>query len=375
MVALGTLIRQAKTVRCGNNDYPILSMTMHNGLVFQEEKFKKIVASKDRSNYKVVYRNQLVVGFPIDEGVLATQRIADAGIVSPAYGIWDIDQEKILPEFLEYALRCERSISYYKAKLRGSTARRRSLPTSTLLSHTIPLPNTEEQRHILNLIHKAESVISMRTQELDKLDELVNARFVELFESSKLSEETTLASITKQVKVGFVGTCEKYYTDESGVPMIRTGNITTQGINLNDLKYVTRDFHERNRKSQLHTGDLLIARHGSNGQANVYSGPEAQCLNAVVIIPNQNVASSIFLTGLINSPMVKEQIDQTLVGSTQRVINTKSIANLKVRIPAITVQKQYEAFTERVNGLKAAVQKALDEAQLLFDSLMQKYFG
>ena len=145
MVALGTLIRQAKTVRCGNNDYPILSMTMHNGLVFQEEKFKKIVASKDRSNYKVVYRNQLVVGFPIDE-------------------------------------------------------------------------------------------------ELDKLDELVNARFVELFESSKLSEETTLASITKQVKVGFVGTCEKYYTDESGVPMIRTGNITTQGINLNDLKYVTRDF-------------------------------------------------------------------------------------------------------------------------------------
>ena len=113
MVELGTLIKQAKTVRCGNGDYPVLSMTMRGGLVFQDEKFKKMIASNNRSEYKVVYRNQLVISFPIDEGVLATQRIVDAGIVSPAYGIWDVDQEKILPEFLECALRSSRSISYY----------------------------------------------------------------------------------------------------------------------------------------------------------------------------------------------------------------------------------------------------------------------
>ena len=87
MVELGTLIQQAKTVRCGSDDYPVLSMTLHDGLVFQDDKFKKIIASKDRSDYKVVKRNQLVISFPIDEGVLATQRIVDAGIVSPAYGI------------------------------------------------------------------------------------------------------------------------------------------------------------------------------------------------------------------------------------------------------------------------------------------------
>ena len=157
--------------------------------------------------------------------------------------------------------------------------------------------------------------------------------------------------------------------------MLRTGNITEKGIDLKDLKYVTREFHEKNKKSQIHTGDLLIARHGSNGQANVYSGPEAQCLNAVVIVPNQSIASSIFLAGLINSPMVKEQIERTLVGSTQRVVNTKSIANLKVKVPSITVQRQYEEFVEQTDKSKIAVKKALDEAQLLFDSLMQKYFG
>ena len=157
------------------------------------------------------------------------------------------------------------------------------------------------------------------------MDKLVKARFVELFESSELSGETTIEAITQQVKVGFVGTCEKYYTDESGVPMLRTGNITEKGIDFKDLKHVTREFHEKNRKSQIHPGDLLIARHGSNGQANVYSGPEAQCLNAVVVVPNPNVASSVFLAGLINSPMVKEQIERTLVGSTQQALRASKL--------------------------------------------------
>ena len=119
---------------------------------------------------------------------------------------------------------------------------------------------------------------------------------------------------------------------------------------------------------------MLIARHGSNGQANVYDGPEAQCLNAVVIVPNRELATPVFLAGLINSSYVKAQIDKTLVGSTQHVVNTKSIATLKVRIPSLSVQKEYEQFAEQVDKSKVAVQAALDKAQLLFDSLMQEYF-
>ena len=180
-VKLGTLISPAKNVRCGDKDYPVLSMTMHNGLVFQDEKFKKVIASKDTSNYKVVFRNQLVISFPIDEGVLAAQRIIDAGIVSPAYGIWNIDQKQVIPEFLENALRCKRAIDYYKAKLRGSTARRRSLPVPTLLDFNVPLPTIEEQNSILEIIHKTKQVIDNRQNVISKLDDLIKARFVEMF--------------------------------------------------------------------------------------------------------------------------------------------------------------------------------------------------
>ncbi len=239
----------------------------------------------------------------------------------------------------------------------------------------IEVPIKPSQEIIIKRLGEIRKIIDGRRHQLRTLDTLIKARFIELYNSSTLSEETNIESIVKRVKVGFVGTCEKYYTDESGIPMLRTGNITENGIDLSDLKFVTSEFHEKNLKSQIHTGDILIARHGSNGQANVYYGPEAQCLNAVIIVPDSNIASSVFLATLINSPMVRSQIDHTLVGSTQHVVNTKSIAALTVRIPDLATQHRFVEFVSQVDKSKVVVQKALDEAQLLFDSLMQQYFG
>lgn len=251
-----------------------------------------------------------------------------------------------------------------------------NLSTKSFFDYSIDVPSKEKQLLVVNQLTKLDMLTEYRETQLSLFDELIKARFVELMDAAELSEETTVESITERVKVGFVGTCERFYTDESGIPMLRTGNITEKGIDLKDLKYVTEEFHEKNKKSQIHEGDLLIARHGSNGQANVYYGPEAQCLNAVVIVPNQKVAYPVFLAGLINSPMVKEQIDKTLVGSTQHVVNTKSIASLKVRIPDLSVQKQYEGFVKQVDKKsKSICQKKLALYQELYDSLMQKYFG
>ena len=256
----------------------------------------------------------------------------------------------------------------------GSAGQKR-VPKAFLEKYRVNAPDVATQKEQSNKLDQLRYIIDCRKQQLSYLDELIKARFVELMSSSELSAETTIDDVTERVKVGFVGTCEKYYTDDSGIPMLRTGNITDKGIDLKDLKYVTEDFHKKNIKSQIHSGDLLIARHGSNGQANVYEGPEAQCLNAVVVVPNRDRVTPIFLAGLINSPEVKIQIERTLVGSTQHVVNTKSIASLKVRIPDSSVQAEYEGFVKQVDKSKVAIQRALDQTQLLFDSLMQKYFG
>lgn len=308
------------------------------------------------------------------KGAIAYGLMNGKGCGSSEFHVLRPNKDVATAEWIYYLTAWEWFRNEAEKHMTGSAGQKR-VPKAYLENYVVNVPSLEEQKKQTKVLVQLQQIIDDRKKELICLDDLIKARFVELFESSELSDETTIEAVTEQVKVGFVGTCEKYYTDESGVPMLRTGNITEKGIDLKDLKYVTREFHEKNKKSQIHTGDLLIARHGSNGQANVYSGPEAQCLNAVVIVPNQSIASSIFLAGLLNAPMVKEQIERTLVGSTQRVVNTKSIANLKVRVPSTVVQRQYEEFVKQTDKSKVAVQKALEETQILFDSLMQDYFG
>ena len=255
---------------------------------------------------------------------------------------------------------------------RGATFK--EISKSIVENIEIPLPDLPTQQRIADTLDKVSEGIEVCRKMLEKLEVMVQSRFKEMMDSAELGDETTVEKITERVKVGFVGTCEKYYTDEKGIPMIRTGNITNHGIDMRNLKYVTSEFNKRNMKSQIHNGDLLIARHGSNGQASVYEGSEAQCLNAVVIVPNQTVAKSRFLAELINSPAIKEQINRTLVGSTQNVVNTKSIANLTIRIPSLKLQEEYESYVEKIDKTKLTIQKILDKMELEKLALMQEYF-
>lgn len=288
--------------------------------------------------------------------------------VDTAFGL-KADKTKLLPKYLFYFC-----LNFDFEKL-NTTVTIPSLTKSNLFQVSIPLPDLPTQQRIADTLDKVSEGIEVCKKMLEKLEVMVQSRFKEMMDSAELGDETTVEKITERVKVGFVGTCEKYYTDEKGIPMIRTGNITNHGIDMRNLKYVTSEFNKRNMKSQIHNGDLLIARHGSNGQASVYEGSEAQCLNAVVIVPNQTVAKSRFLAELINSPAIKEQINRTLVGSTQNVVNTKSIANLTIRIPSLKLQEEYESYVEKIDKTKLTIQKILDKMELEKLALMQEYFG
>lgn len=176
--SLGELISPAKIVKCGNNTYPVLSMTMHEGIVLQSDRFKKSLASLDTSEYKVVSNGQLVVGFPIDEGVLYIQNFDFDGIMSPAYDVWNVDYSKIDAQYLEYSLHSPQSMQYYASKLRGTTARRRSIPKQDLLSLSFPLPPLSTQRQIAANLDKVTHTIDICNAILEKLDLLVKSRSV-----------------------------------------------------------------------------------------------------------------------------------------------------------------------------------------------------
>ncbi len=374
IVELGTLISPAKTVRCGNGSYPVLSMTMHNGLVFQDEKFKKTIASKDTSDYKVVFRNQLVISFPIDEGVLAAQRITDAGIVSPAYGIWDIDQTQILPEFLEYALRCNRAIQYYKSKLRGSTARRRSLPTPTLLAFMIPLPTKEGQRNILDKIHAIKTIIEKRNEQIEALDELIKARFVEMF-IDKGYPQKKVHDVLETAFWLMPATPE--FVIDGEVPYITSKNIKNRIIDFENVKYISKESFfniSSNRPTQI--GDILVSMIGTLGQTAVITDDRLfYGQNLYLLRLDNSIIDTDYFCEFFNSDLTQHELQGQRNQSTQAYLKANHVEGLSIPMPPLAKQKQFAAFVQQVDKSKVAVQKALDETQLLFDSLMQEYFG
>ncbi len=378
MVKLGTLITPAETVRCGKGNYPVLSMTMRDGLVFQDAKFKKVIASKDTSDYKVVFRNQLVISFPIDEGVLASQRIADAGIVSPAYGIWDIKQDQILPEFLEYALRCPRAISYYKGKLRGSTARRRSLPTPTLLEFLIPLPSLEEQNADLEIIHKAKEIIELRKEELSSLDDLIKARFVEMFGHQSQNEKGLPYKTVDDVAEIYLGiTHTPEYVDD-GVIFISAKNTSGDFLDLTDVKHISREeFEGAPTGAKPRKNDVLFSRVGSNLGHPVILEEDIELCTFVSLgfLRTKGMVTSNYLKHWMRDGFFPVQVSEHVKGGGQPNLNTGWLKQFRIIVPDLLEQREFDDFCLQVNKSKAVVQKALDEAQLLFDSLMQLYFN
>ena len=357
VVELGSLIKPAKTIRCGDDYYPVLSMTMHDGLVFQEEKFKKEVASKNKADYKVVFKNQLVVGFPIDEGVLATQRIVDAGIVSPAYGIWDVDQSKIHPEFLEWALRRARALDYYRAKLRGSTARRRSLPTETFLKFTLPLPSISEQMHILDIIHKLQVMLRSRQQQLAKLDELVKARFVEMFGDPHINSKgfpTKKGLELFKISNGKAIASSRRF--DNGIP----------AYGGNGISYHTDDV-------LCEKDTIVIGRVGfQSGNVHLAKGPVWVTDNAMYI--SEIYDNDLNLTFLCE---MMEHIDFTKyqdAGDLKKVTQ-QPFMEMGYIIPSRKLQNEYISFVEQTNKLKLSIQNGLNQTETLKKTLMQQYFG
>ncbi len=385
-IQVGELIEKAVVNRCGDRDYPVLSMTMHEGLMFQNDRFKKQIASKDQSNYQVVKRHQLVESFPIDEGVLAVQELTDEGIVSPAYKIWDVNAEKVIPLYLEFALRAPRSIEYYKSKLRGTTARRRSITDAEFCAMRINCPDLKEQERVIGLVKKTKSIIAKRQQELICLDQLIKARFVELFGSIHDSrfEEKTLPEIViddkNAIKRGpFGGALKKEDFVDSGYLVYEQRHAIHEDFEYAKY-YVTKEKYENMIGFKVVPRDLIISCSGvtlgriAEIPRNAKEGIINQALLKLSL--NQEIMMNPFFIQQFRS----EEIQDVLFGFSRGsgIPNMPSMSEIKAVkfiCPPIELQKEYCDFLNQVDKSKVAVQKALNEAQLLFDSLMQKYFG
>jgi type I restriction enzyme S subunit len=171
-----------------------------------------------------------------------------------------------------------------------------------------------------------------------------------------------LKECCSRLTVGFVGTCEPFYTRATdGVLLLRTGNLQGDRIALSDVKYVSKSFHAANKKSKVSRGDILIARHGNFGSAVLVpaSIDDVNALNIVIIRTDEKLLLGRFAAYCINSDAVRGQALGKAAGSTQVVINTGEIAELMLPLPPLTEQCTIAGALSDVDELIGALNQLI----------------
>ncbi len=244
----------------------------------------------------------------------------------------------------------------------------------------MPLLPIPEQEYIVNCLDQIQLIIEKRKHEIQSLDNLIKARFVEMFGDSNNSKGYPLVKVqdVAEIQVGVVVKPAQYYTDaEHGVKAFRSLNIGELSIKDDDWVYFNEEGQRKNSKSILKENDLVIVRSGAPGTACVVT-KQFEGSNAVDVIiahPDAEKVNPYYLCAFTNFPHGKRQIDKGTGGAAQQHFNVGKYKEMDLILPPKEEQDRFVAFVAQVNKSKVVVQKALDKAQQLFDSLMQQYFG
>lgn len=251
---------------------------------------------------------------------------------------------------------------------------------ANLTDALIELPSVDEQKSIVEILKKVKGILDKRNDEIRELDNLIKARFVEMFgdpvKNPKGWEVVTIGDIVTEVRYG----TSKPAVEGGKYPYLRMNNLTADGhLDLNDLKYIDIPDDEI-EKCVVRKGDVLFNRTNSIelvGKTVVFDLQEDMIIAGYIIRVrlNKRLLPEI-LSQYMNLEALKDILRSMAKGAVNQAnINAQELQSIKVYIPDMELQKQFIEMKNQVDKSKVAVQKALNESQILFDSLMQKYFG
>lgn len=296
----------------------------------------------------------------------------DGFVVSKDFPVYNIDTSKILPQFLLRSVLSRGFVEQVKQSSFGATNRMR-IKEEVFENYYISLPSLEVQKLIVDRLGRVSAVIASREKEVTLLDELVKARFVELFGDPKYNKNNL-------VKIGEIGTLTSGGTPSRAKPEYFEGVIRWYSAGeLNSLylpdsvEHISQTALKESSAKLFDKGTLMIGMYDTAafklGILTEASSSNQACAN----LNPQNDYNVVWLYYLFD--IMKPIFLQERQGVRQKNLSLSKIREFEVPNAPIELQNQFAAFVAQVNKSKVAVQKALDEAQLLFDSLMQKYFG
>ena len=246
----------------------------------------------------------------------------------------------------------------------------------------IKLPELEHQMQIVKVLDKASKLIFLRRQQLAKLDELIKARFVEMFGDPVYNEmhwETKrLLDICRTI-VDCPHSTPHYTTKDTGYKCIRTSAVKKNKILWEKVECISKqEYKERIKRKRPEKGDVIYTREGAilgiaaviDRDYNVALGQRSMLLS-----PDIYKCTPCFLSMAMNFDSFLGKALGGVSGSASPHINVGDIKALEIIAPPIEIQNQFSTFVEQVDQQKQTVQQSLEKLELMKKALMQEYFG
>ena len=243
----------------------------------------------------------------------------------------------------------------------------------------IQMVSISRQKEIVEILEKVSLLIFLRKQQLAKLDELVKARFVEMFGdpvSNPLHWKKVKLSELADIKIGPFGSLlhkEDYVT--GGHPLVNPSHIINGRIIVdNDLTLTEEKYFELSAY-HLKKNDVVLGRRGEMGRCAVVDEEGLLCGTGSLLIRTNGTVTADYIQKIISFPTFKKTIEDMAVGQTMPNLNVPIVSNFMIIVPPLSVQKDYYDFVERVDQQKQTVQQSLEKLELMKRALMQEYFG
>lgn len=296
-----------------------------------------------------------------------------------ALAIIRIVNEQIYLPYIRLILTSPIVIEQFERKKQGVAQLNLSLKDINEIS--IPLPSKEKQIELADLFKKVVNIIYKKKEELLALDDLVRGRFVELFGDPELNpmgwEKVTLNDVCSSIVRGPFGSALKkeFFVEpsETTYKVYEQKHAIQKSASIGTY-YITQEKYRELKRFECLPGDILMSCSGTMGE--LYQLPEG-CEKGVInqalckFTLNDKILPVCFLVYMQQTIGKLE----TKGSGIQNIAAVSYIKQMPINLPPMEVQKKFERFVNQINKSKLIVQKELDETQLLFDSLMQEYFG
>lgn len=302
------------------------------------------------------------------------------GVCSGDITVITANPDKLYPKLLPFIIQNDSFFDYAVGNSAGSLSPRAKW--ANIKNFEINLPSLEQQEQLANVLWTIEDTIQSYRLLLEKSDELVKARFVEMFEQGNdwdCCELSQCCINPDNIKCGPFGSqlhAEDYISN--GIPVYGIPEVNS-GFKTSPRLFISESKAESLSAYSLQAGDIAVSRKGNVGQAAFFNADQqAGIIHSDVLRIRVDVKKidPVYLIGALhNSPRVKHQITMVSSGAVMPGTNVTKLKKIVVNVPPIELQRKYGSFVYQVDKSKVALQKTIEEAQKLLNSMVQENLG